>query len=270
MSPVRLTEARVVQLERQLTDTDRAVVTTLDQVRLATSRQLQRLHVMDGSPGSNLRRTQSVLTKLSRRRILARLDRQVGGPRAGSAGYVYGLDVAGQRLASACGPAGGIRIRRPWTPGTSFVDHTLAVTELYVRLREAAASGSLELMAFEAEPLCWRGFSGLGGGRVTLKPDAFVRVARGDFEVLAFIEVDRATQSGPAIARKLRTYRRYFDTGREQHRHGVFPRVLFLAPSAARKAALVDLAAAQPADSWPLFGIRAFEEAVAALAQEVS
>ena len=252
----RVTEARVQRLAAQLGDSDRALVETLDRVRVATARQLARLHAPDGTPASGLRQTQTRLSRLTRLRIVARLERQIGGVRAGSAGFVYALDVAGQRLASACGPAGGVRLRRPWTPGAAFLAHSLAVSDLYVRLRESERTAQLdELLAFDGEPLCWRSFAGIGGGRVWLKPDAFVRIALGDFEDSYFVEVDRGTQSGPTIARKLRTYRRYFDTGREQERNGVFPRVVFVAPDLTRKAALVDFAAEQPPDSWPLFRI---------------
>jgi len=54
--------------------------------------------------------------------------------------------------------------------------HLLAVSELYVQLREAARSNVLELLDFDAEPTCWRG-SRDGPRLVTLKPDAFVRLA---------------------------------------------------------------------------------------------
>jgi Replication-relaxation len=266
MSRQRITETRVRTLERQLTTRDCDVIATLDRLRVATARQLQRLHVIDATPASNLRRMQAQLARLTDRRVLARLERQVGGVHAGSAGYVYALDVAGQRLASVCGPAGGLRIRRPWTPGHAFLDHALSVGERYVELRESERTGALELLAFDAEPLCWRSFAGVGGGRVWLKPDAFVRVGLGDFEDNYFVELDRATQSGPTIARKLRTYQRYFETGREQERHGVFPRVLFVVPSETRKAALSELAAAQPPNSWPLFQIVRVDDALATFA----
>lgn len=255
MKSCRITAGRVAELEQQLSPRERAVIDTLDRVRLATTAQLQRLHVTDGSRASNMRRTQATLTRLIEVRALARLNRRVGGVRSGSAGFVYALDVAGQRLASVCGPAGGRRTRRPWTPGAAFVAHAVAVTELYVQLRESERAGSWELLDFDAEPLCWRTFASIGGGRTVLKPDAYFRLAVGHFEDSYFLELDRATQSGPAIARKLRTYQRFHDTGHEQERRGVFPRVLFLVPSEARKTALVDLAANQPPESWPLFAV---------------
>jgi hypothetical protein len=261
-----VTSTRLAELERQLSERDEAIVATLDRVRIATGAQLRRLHLAEGNANSTTRRMQHVLSRLVGLRALARLDRQVGGVRAGSSGFVYALDVAGQRLASACGPAGGRRLRRPWTPSPAFVAHQLQVTELYVRLIEAERQGALELLAFDAEPLCWRTFTGLGGGRVVLKPDAFLRIGLGEFEDSYFVELDRATQSGPAITRKLALYRRYFQTGREQARWEVFPKVLLLAPHAARAAALASLVTQSRTPE--LFAATRFDHALIALTSE--
>jgi hypothetical protein len=254
-------------LAQTLTARDLSIVATLDRVRVASVKQLERIHFAGGRPQANARQVRHRLAHLTNARVVIRLERRVGGVRAGSAGTVYGLDVAGQRLASACGPAGGIRVRRPWTPGAPFVAHQLGITELYVRLVEASRTGGPDLLDFDAEPACWRAFAGLGGARTLLKPDAFVRLGVGAFEDSYFVEVDRATHSGPSVARKLTLYRRYWQTGREQERrHGVFPKVLVLVPSEARRAALVRVAATLPAESWPLFQIAHYEEALAIFA----
>lgn len=264
-----VTEARVAELAARLTPTEQAVIETLDRTRLATATQLERLHFVGvGAPQTRSRRARRTLARLVSLRVLARLDRRIGGVRAGSAGFVYALDTAGQRLASACGPAGGARLRRPWTPGAPFVAHTLAVTELYVRLRFHERTSDLQLLAFDAEPLCWRGFTGLGGSRSWLKPDAFVRVALGDYEHFAFVEVDRSTQSAPALARKLAVYRRYAASGREQHRCGLFPQVVVLTPTEQRKSVVVDVCATQPPDSWPLWRVARYDRAIPALTGE--
>lgn len=238
----RVTAVKLAQIERRLSSQDRLVIATLDRVRIATTEQLHRLLAL--AEPTTLRRTQAKLSKLRSLRVVARLDRNVGGVRAGSTGHVYALDTAGQRLASGCGPAGGRRLRRPWTPGLPFIAHQLAVTELYVRLREAEGD-DLAILDFDAEPLCWRTFTGVGGARAFLKPDAFLRLGLGEYQDAYFIEVDQATQSLPAISRKLIVYRRFYATGREQERYGAFPQVLFLAPSEDRRAALADLIARQ-------------------------
>ena len=270
MSRQRVTEAHVTRLTEQLSSRDLAVIDTLDRVRVATSAQLRRLHFAGGTPRANARQAQRRLRQLVDLRVLARLGRRVGGPGGGSAQPVYALDVAGQKLASACGPAGGARARRPWTPGTGFLAHALAVTELYVGLCERARDGGGELLAFDAEPVCWRAFTGLGGGRAWLKPDAFVRFARRGFEHFSFVEVDRATQSATAIGRKLAVYRRFFQTGREQSRWDLFPQVLVLAPNEPRRATLAEIAAAQPPETQPLFRVRRYEDALGALTGEAA
>ena len=264
----RITEAYVARLAETLSQRDLAVIETLDRVRVATAKQLERLHFADGTPQANARQNQRRLRRLVEVRAVAVLERAVGGPQGGSAQAVYALDAAGQRLASACGPAGGTRIRRPWTPGAPLLRHALAVTELFVGLTECARADAAQLLAFDAEPACWRLFTGPGGARVRLKPDAFVRFAAANYEYATFVEVDRATASVPTVARKLTFYRRYWQTGREQDRFGLFPKVLVLTPHERRREVLVEAAARQPADSWPLFQVAPYEAGVGLLAGE--
>lgn len=268
MSRRRVTGAYVEHLAHSLAPRDLDVVQTLDRLRLATGRQIQRLHFMGGTAAADARQAQRRLRSLTELRVVQLLERSVGGPQGGSSQAVYALDTAGQRLASASGPAGGSRLRRPWTPGQLFLQHTLAVSELYVALREAERAGSTELMTFDAEPDCWRAFTGSAGARTALKPDAFVRTARPDWEFAFFVEVDRATASVPTLVRKFRTYRRYFQSGREQQRLGLFPRVLVLVPSTKRKAAVIDALAEQPGDSWELFRVLPYADALPILTGE--
>ena len=267
----RVTEAYIAKLGQTLTPRDHELIASLDRVRVATASQLRRLHVAEGTTAAQVRITQRRLRALTDLRVVTLLDRQVGGFGGGSRDGVYALDTAGQHLASACGPAGGARLRRPWTPGSSFLLHQLAVAELYVRLRELERQGVLdELLAFDAEPAAWRRFTGPGGALSWLKPDAFSRVGRADWEFASFIEVDRATASVPTVMRKLAVYRRYFQTGREQERFGLFPRVVLLAPTEARKEALVAALAAQPADAWELFRVALYDDASSVLTGEAA
>jgi len=255
----RVTEAYVAELTHKLAPRELALVADLDRLRLASVKQLERLHFTAESPKANATQARRALASLTELRVVVRLGRRVGGVRAGSQAFVYALDVAGQRLASAC----GIRIRRPWTPGLAFIAHGLAVSELYLQLVEASRSGTLDVLDFDTEPACWRTFTGLGGARTVLKPDAFVRLGLSDFEDAYFVEVDRATHSGPSVARKLTSYRRYWQTAREQNRWGgVFPKVLVLVPSEARKAALIEVVGEQPVESWPLFQVARYDDAL--------
>jgi hypothetical protein len=118
------------------------------------------------------------------------------------------------------------------------------------------------LLTWTSEPTCWRSFTGRGGTRLVLKPDAFVRVGLDSFEDAWFLEVDCATESSTALARKFDLYRQYWSCGQEQARLGVFPRVLWLVPNQTRREQLIEVAARQPAEAWKLFTVRLFAELV--------
>src|SRR5262249_1881414 len=145
--------------------------------------------------------------------VLHRLDRRIGGVYAGSAGYVYGLSAAGQRLTTHTGPAGGKRLRRPWEPAAGFVDHVLAVSERYGGLRTLEREGRIEVIRFDAEPACWRRWTTVNGEHATLKPDAFAVLGVADYELHRFVEVDRSTESTTVLARKAMAYVDYWKTG---------------------------------------------------------
>ena len=254
------------RLTEGLSERDWAILQDLARVRLATGRQLQRLHVAEGSPLTRARRTRSILQRLTDDGVLVRLERQVGGVHAGSSGYTYGLSAAGQRLTSMRGPAGGVRLRRPWEPAPGFVDHVLLVTELYVNLREAEGVKAVEVLDFVTEPPCWRWWHGPSGERLVLKPDAFVRLGVGDVEQVSFVEVDRATESTTVLRRKADTYVAYWRSGEEQAREGVFPRCMWLVPSSKRLAQFSGVLGRLDPDVWQLFQVVRFDEAVWALA----
>lgn len=258
----RLTAGRLAALVEHLSERDLSIVITLARVRMASARQLERLHFDGPNPVTAARRCRRTLERLVSVGLLARLERRIGGERAGSAGFVYALGLAGQRLAGGVGPAGRGRVRRVWTPSFPFLAHLLAVTELYVQLVEADRAGRLELLDFATEPHCWRRFTGAGGEVVTLKPDAIVRTALGRYEDSRFVEVDRGSESPATLARKLDVYRAYWSSGREQAAHDVFPGVLVLVPDDRRLQVVVDVAARQPAQAWPLFQVARFDQAM--------
>ena len=165
-----------------------------------------------------------MLNRLFERRVLARLERRIGGVRSGSASFVYCLGSVGQRVLELDGPR-----RRFREPTATFVEHTLAIGQLVVSLTAAAQEGVCELLAIEPEPACWRPFGGVGGRQV-LRPDLFVSLGVGDYEHRWFVEMDLGSESLPVVIRKCRVYDSYYRSGTEQSRHGVFPRVAWLMP----------------------------------------
>jgi hypothetical protein len=261
-----LTAAAYQELEAQLTEPDLAVLKRVSDLRFVTGPQLTRLcFSVSGDPAADARAARRALLRLVKLGTLARLPRPVGGVRAGSAGFVYYLGLAGQRIAVARGWQPERRRRRSLIPGTLFVRHALQVSELHTRLVEHDRSRSFELLELAAEPSCWRNFDGIGGQRSTLKPDSYVRLGQRAYEDSYFIEVDRGTEGSRALERQLQLYVAYHASGQEQAERQVFPRVLWLVPSEQRQAALVDSLARLPAESWRLFQVARFSEALTAM-----
>jgi hypothetical protein len=259
MSP-SVTASVVYRLRSELAQRDWQIIATLADVRLATSGQLEALHF----PNVSTRRSQHRLADLVQQRVLARLPRVIGGVRAGSRGYVYALDVAGQRLANL----GQDRRTRPPRPvGRRYVDHVLAVTQVYVQLILAERAGLLRILQFAGEPGSWRSFFGPGGGRAVLNPDAHAVLGFGGDEDHWFIEVDLGTEHSPALDRKCNLYRSYWQSGTEQAKAGLFPRVLWLVPDAARAEVLRKVIKRQPGEAAGLFEVALATDVVARLRQ---
>lgn len=173
--------ARAARLRARLGERDLAVLGSLAQLRLLTGSQIQRLHIADGSATTRARRTRAVLQRLTDLSVVVRLARRIGGIRAGSEGTVYGLTGLGQAVLGIDGVHGGRR-RTVWTTKPAFQDLVLAIGNLCVRLTELSRENAVELLAFDAEPACWRRFPGSGGQPITLKPDAYVCLGIGEFE----------------------------------------------------------------------------------------
>ena len=260
----RITAKRVAAIQRQLHASEERIIEHLATAKLLTGRQLRSL--TDSITIYQRRALQRDLKHLTDLRVLARLNRRIGGIKAGSDSFVYALDVVGQRIVH---PEPRRQWRAPWTPSIRIVAHALAVSDLYVRLHNADQHHQFELLHFATEPHCWRSFTGPGGGRLILKPDAHVVVGttteNGDSEHHAWIEVDRNTESLTWITEKAKTYARYHTTGREQATQGVFPICLWIAPDEQRAAGLSAALARLPAEHWHLHQVTTTDHALRAL-----
>lgn len=262
MSGRYLTTAAVRELAACLTARDLAVLKQVSDLRFVSGSQLARLcFTGNNDPSANARTARHALLRLTRLGVLTRLPRPIGGVRAGSAGYVYRLGLAGQRLAVARGWQPERRGRRSLTPGSLFLRHSLAVAELHTLLTEADRSRRVELLALTAEPSCWRSFDSLSG-QATLKPDSYVRLGVGDYEDSYFIEVDRGTEGSRAIERQLSAYAAYHTSGREQAERGVFPKTLWLTPTAERVKVIEGCVQRLPTATRELFQVARFDQAL--------
>jgi hypothetical protein len=255
----RVTGARVAGIARELSERDKAILDDVARVRVLTGRQVERLHFAELAGRHRDRTRRRVLERLVSLELLTPLERRIGGVRAGSAGLVFALGPAGQRLLAVQDHGTGARVRRPGTPTPRFMIHNLAVAELYVGLVEAARGGGFTLTVFRAEPACWW----RDGEGAWVKPDALVVVSSGEVEDSWAIEVDQATESLPTLRRKLKVYLDLVASGERGPDGGVLPRVLVTVPDAERLRAIQDVVRGLPEPAEELFAVVLEERAVA-------
>ncbi|MGW5216351.1 replication-relaxation family protein [Nocardia sp. NPDC004085] len=219
----------ITSLAAQLSDRDWSVLRSVAEHRYLTVLQIRALHFGDMPPASGLRTAQRVLARLRQHRIVASLTQRIGGIQAGSNGLVHYVDVVGDRLLRL--EAGRGPRRRFEQPTQRFLDHQLGIGDAHVALVEANRHGQLELVKCEIEPAAWRDYVGIGGVRLTLKPDLYAETASppgSEYVDAAFIEIDRGTESIPTLLKKCREYEAYRRQGLEQDRSdGAFPFVVW-------------------------------------------
>jgi hypothetical protein len=255
-----ITAARVAAIRAEIRPIEWSILNDVARLNIASGNQLQRLHYQDSESGRRVARLD--LNRLTESELITRLGRQVGGRRAGSKGFCYSLGVAGQRLIRQ-------QLNRPreaWAPSSSILAHALAVSEMYVQLREIEDGGMVTLEQFTTEPRCWRTYYGPGGSRLILKPDAYIVTGIDDYLDSWFIEVDRATESMTRIREKAKAYYRHWQSGREQSSEGVYPTVLFVVPDEKRRTQIIETLANLAAEQWQLFQVVTADTAVGAMA----
>lgn len=236
----RVGHAQLIVLAKRCGERRQRIVETVCELKLITGQQLQRLFFTSGaSLSADRRHATRELRWLTENKLLHRLERRVGGRESGSQAFIYCIGPVGRRAVEFWQGHGLQRSRSTWEPGAAFVDHVLAVTELYVKLHE---NEQLELLKWQSEPSCWRTHPGSVGEERWVKPDAFVIVGDQEFEHFWFIEIDRGTERLATLRRKFQAYADYAASGREQREHGLFPHVVWIAPSERRSLVLMDLA----------------------------
>jgi Replication-relaxation len=266
MSRRYLTAARQRELAARLTARDLAVLQRVSDLRFVSGAQLTRLHFAEcPDPATNARAARRSLLRLVHLGALERLPRAIGGVRAGSAGFVYHLGLAGQRLAVLRHWQPERRRRRSLIPGTLFLRHSLAIAELHTQLVEADRSRRIELLELVSEPACWRRLGGFTDQPVRLKPDSYVRLGIGPYEDSYFLEVDMGTEGSRTLERQLGLYVAYYLSAAEQRERGVFPRVLWLAPTVERAGVIADCVQRLPSGERELFQVACLADALAVM-----
>lgn len=221
---------RLAQIRQDLSDRDHDVLLVVQQLRLISGGQLERLF-WSGDDAAK-RAARRGLLRLVKWRVLDRLPRKLGGMRAGSDAFIYRLGPVGHRLLVLDGFAGK---RIGDAPSERRLVHLLAISECVVRLKEAERTGAVEVIELQTEPACWRPFIGPMGTSQVAKPDLFLRLGAGTaLEDRWMVEVDQNTEHAGALKRKLERYDQHFASGREQDQHGVYPRIIWAVPDTKR------------------------------------
>lgn len=253
-----------MELADECSERERAITETVARLRLVSGTQLERLFfAATTNPASRARLTRRTLARLVELELLGRLERRIGGVRAGAAGHVYYTTSGGQRLVAYWQGEGLNRPRSRYEPNASFVRHTIGIAESYVQLVEADHAGVVELLEFQSEPAAWRTFIGPGGARLMLKPDAFARLGVStEEEDHVYLEIDCGTEGRAALTRKCRAYLMAWQAGTGGE---VFPRVVWITTTERRVALLREVCASMPAEAWKLFVVTTPQRALAVL-----
>ena len=265
--PARIGRAQLQAIAEQLDTTDRALLALLAAHRYATTRQLAQITALSGQYGSArsaLRQTSRRLRRQHGLGLVAHLERRIGGTRAGSAGYVWYLTAAGQRLTDE---GRGTR-RRFQEPSPLFLAHTLAITQARVVIEQAIHAVGGHLARLRTEPACWRSWLRLGGALGWLKPDLEAITATDTgAEDHWLLEVDLDTEHPARLLAKCHDYQAHLASGTFQAQHGYYPQVVWLLTNQARAGRLAEQIAADQTLTPELFKITAAPEQLAALIQ---
>lgn len=246
----------MTRLADRLSERDWQILTTVRAFKYLTTRQLARQHFGLSEPAGVIpRNANHALARLRELGLLENLQRRIGGVRAGSGGHIWQItDRANRLVAEHLHEPRSSRVRTI-EPGTTFLDHTLAIAEVVITLQEATRAGDVEIRHIELEPASWRSYLGSGGEKKLLKPDLAATSVAGGFEDLWFWEVDRATEAPNRVARKCLQYQEYRHTDREQNKQGLFPAVVWVVPHQRRLEQLRTRLISEPAVDDRLFTV---------------
>lgn len=247
---------------KQLTDKDIQILHFLNQARYATTSQLARLFYSDSpKPETALRRANFTTQRLLKAGLISHLKRRIGGVRAGSASYVWQITFQGLKLLKSQDETIILRYKNQYEPTQHHVEHTLAITELFVETLEVSRhSEKIALEKFSFEPSSWRGYQKLSGVGMTLKPDAYLKLIVQEYEDHYFLEVDRSTESLARVVNTCKKYIEYYRSGIEQRQHEVFPYVLWIVLDDKRKLAISKAIQAELYNFWELFTVITLDE----------
>ena len=140
--------------------------------------------------------------------LIESLERKIGGKNSGSKAFVWLLSDPGMRLLHL-NSSGSVPRKFFYEPSPAFLNHTLAVSETFLRITEICKKHKPELRQAVTEPSCWRNYKGSDGKATALKPDLYAVIRNGEYEDNWFIEVDLATEAPCVVLEKCERYVAY-------------------------------------------------------------
>ena len=145
------------------TDNDTQILYFLSQARYATTNQLARLFFASSVRAETaIRRANFALQSLKKAGLVSHLKRRVGGARRGSASYVWQITFQGLKFLKNQDETVVLRYKNQYEPTQHHVEHTLAITEVFVETLETVRdSEKLSLETFSFEPNSWRSYQKL-------------------------------------------------------------------------------------------------------------
>lgn len=241
----------------ELTAKDQAILTLLSKCRYATTKQIVVLYFKDSEHSRTaFRRANLLLIKLKNLQLINHLERRIGGVRAGSGSFVWCITIKG--LKALHRPQ---RFKNKYEPTAHHLEHTLAVTQVYIFLKLLEEADKIQLEKFDFEPACHRTYATFSGKKIFLKPDSFAQLVLGEYEDSYFLEIDMATESLNRVVNQCKKYIAYYQTGIEQRElHGVFPLVLWVVPDEKRKEAISRKLENELNNFHPMFQVLTLEE----------
>ena len=261
----------LLSLINEVTERAEFILRHIQQCKYMTTGQIRRVYYTETSSIlSSIRSANRDLARLRAWALIQPLERRIGGVRAGSGAYVWALTQTGTRLLALKDGTPQKGRHRVYEPSLVFLTHTLAITELDVRLRELTKTTSAELSLIQHEPICWRNYVGLSGAANCLRPDLFAITTNEEYIDYWFFEVDLATESPACVLRKCEQYLAYYRSGQEQKKCDIFPRVIWIVPNSKRQ----DVLRKHIQDNLPpravkLFSIILMEELMSLITGEI-
>ena len=225
-------------LARKLDTREMKILEHLHKVKFATSDQLRRVFFTENkNDTAGLRACNRATKRMKEVGVIDHLDQQVGGKRGGSSGKIWTFSGTGYNLLKLENTKLKVGRKRLYEPTSIlFLEHMLAINEIYTKLLELNQQKKIELLEAQHEPRCWRTFSERGIS-FYVKPDLFaslVPAREREFETVYFLEIDRATEAPSKVIKKCKQYITYYNSGIEQRQNGVFPFVVWITPNRKR------------------------------------